>query len=42
MVPLEFLVPILCIAEITNMIERGAIKEILNKLMDMEEDRVMT
>jgi hypothetical protein len=40
-VSLEFLVPILRVATITNMIERGTIKERLNKLMEMEEDRIL-
>jgi transposase InsO family protein len=34
--PLEFLVPSLCVATITNMIEIGEVQERLNKLMDME------
>ena len=41
MVPLEFLVPILCIEAITNMKERGTIKERISQLMDMEEDRIL-
>jgi hypothetical protein len=40
-VPLEFLVPSLCIATITNMTERGAVHERLNQLMIMEEDRIL-
>jgi hypothetical protein len=40
-VPLEFLVPSLCIAAITQMIERGAIQERLNQLLSMEEDRIL-
>jgi hypothetical protein len=40
-VPLEFLVPILRIAAITHMTERGAVQEILNHLMTMEEDRIL-
>jgi hypothetical protein len=40
-VPLEFLVPSLHIATITNMIEQGTIKERLNQLMEMEEDRIL-
>jgi hypothetical protein len=37
-VPLEFLVPSLRVATITNMTERGAIQERISQLMDMEED----
>jgi hypothetical protein len=40
-VPLEFLVPSLQIAAITNMIERGAVYESLRKLMEMEEDQIL-
>jgi hypothetical protein len=40
-VPLEFLVPSLCVASITNITERGIVKEILNQLMEMEEDRIL-
>jgi hypothetical protein len=40
-VPLEFLVPSLHIATITNMTERGAIQERLSQLMEMEEDRIL-
>jgi hypothetical protein len=40
-VPLEFLVPSLRIATITNMTERGTIQERLNQLMIMEEDRIL-
>jgi hypothetical protein len=36
-VPLEFLVPSLHVVVITHMIERGAVHEILNHLMTMEE-----
>jgi transposase InsO family protein len=35
-VPLEFLVPSLCIEKITNMTERGTIQERLSQLMEME------
>jgi hypothetical protein len=42
MVPLEFLVPSLHVAAITNVTERGAIKERLNQLMEMEEDKILT
>jgi hypothetical protein len=38
MVPLEFLVPGLCVATITNMNERGAIQERLIQLMELEEE----
>jgi hypothetical protein len=41
MVPLEFMVPILHVAEITNMIERGAIQERLSQLMEIEEDNIL-
>jgi hypothetical protein len=40
-VPLEFLVPSLRIAAITNMIERGIVQERLIQLMEMEEDRIL-
>jgi hypothetical protein len=40
-VPLEFMVPSLCIEIITNMTERGAINERLSQLMEMEEDRIL-
>jgi hypothetical protein len=40
-VPLEFLLPSLRVATITNMTERDAVKERLNQLMEMEEDRIM-
>jgi transposase InsO family protein len=40
-VPLEFLVPSLCVATITNMTERGAVQERLSQLMEMEEDRIL-
>jgi hypothetical protein len=39
-VPLEFSVPSLHVAAITNMIERGEIKDRLNQLMKMEEDTI--
>ena len=39
--PLEFLVPSTLVAAITNMTERGAIKERLSQLMSMEEDRIV-
>jgi hypothetical protein len=41
-VPLEFMVPTLCVATITNMTEIGVVKERLNQLMDMEEDTIKT
>jgi hypothetical protein len=41
-VPLEFPVPSLCVATITNMSERGTIQEKLNQLMGMEEDRIIS
>jgi hypothetical protein len=37
-VPLEFLVPSLHIAAITQMTERGIVQERLNQLLTMEED----
>jgi hypothetical protein len=40
-VPLEFLVPRLCVASITQMIERGAVQERLNQLLTMEEDQIL-
>jgi hypothetical protein len=40
-VPLEFLEPSLRLAAITNMTEKCAVKEILNQLMEMEEDRIL-
>jgi transposase InsO family protein len=40
-VPLECLVPSLCIAVIMHMIERGARHDRLNQLMIMEEDRIL-
>jgi hypothetical protein len=40
-VPLEFLVPSLCVTTITNMTDRGTIHERLNQLMIMEEDRIL-
>jgi transposase InsO family protein len=40
-VPLEFLVPSLRVAAITNMTERGAVQDRLNQLMIMEEDRIL-
>jgi hypothetical protein len=41
MVPLEFLVPSLCVAAITHMTERGTVQDRLNQLMIMEEDRIL-
>jgi hypothetical protein len=38
---LEFLVPSLCVTEITNMIERGGAQEKLSQLMEMEEERIL-
>jgi hypothetical protein len=40
-VPLEFLVPRLCVAAITNMTERGAVQERLSQLMELEEDKML-
>jgi hypothetical protein len=41
MVPLEFLVPSLCVATITNMKEKGVVQERLSHMMSMEEDRIL-
>jgi hypothetical protein len=40
-IPLEFSVPSLRVAAITNMTERGAVHERLSQLMEMEEDNIM-
>jgi hypothetical protein len=40
LVSLEFLVPSLRIATITNMKEQGTVQERLNQIMVMEEDRI--
>jgi hypothetical protein len=40
-IPLEFLVPSLHVAAITNMTERGTIQERLSQLMELEEDRIL-
>jgi hypothetical protein len=40
-VPLEYLISSMCAATITNMTERGTVQEILYKLMELEEDRIM-
>jgi hypothetical protein len=40
-VPLDYLVPSLCIATITNMTEEGVAQEILDQLMELEEDRIL-
>jgi hypothetical protein len=40
-VPLEFLVPNLCIETITQMTERGTIQERMNQLLSMEEDWIL-
>jgi hypothetical protein len=40
-VPLEFLVPSLRVATITNMTERGTIQERLSQLMELEEDMIL-
>jgi hypothetical protein len=39
-VPLEFLVPSLHVVIITNMTERGVVKDRLNQLMYMKEDKI--
>jgi hypothetical protein len=41
-VPLKFWVHSLHVAAITNMVERGTVDERLNKLMEMEEDKILT
>jgi hypothetical protein len=40
-VPLDYLVPSMCIATITNMIEEGVVQERLDPLMELEEDRML-
>jgi hypothetical protein len=40
-VPLEFLVPSLCVVAIIHMTKRGTVQERLNQLMNMEEDRIL-
>jgi transposase InsO family protein len=40
-VPLEFLIPILRVAAITQITERGAVQGTLNHLLSMEEDRIL-
>jgi hypothetical protein len=40
-VPLEYLIPRLCISSITNMTDRGTIQEILAQLMELEEDGIV-
>jgi hypothetical protein len=40
-VPLEFLVPNLRVAAITQMTERGVVQKRLNQLLTMEEDRIL-
>jgi hypothetical protein len=40
-VPLEFLIPSLRVAAITQMTERDAIQERLHQLLAMEEDRIL-
>jgi hypothetical protein len=40
-VPLEFLIPGLCVEAITQMTERGIVQERLNQLLSMEEDRIL-
>jgi len=41
-VSLEYLIPSLRIAAITNMTERGKTQEILAQLMELEEDKIMS
>ena len=40
-VPLDYLIPSLCIVTITYMTKNGVVQEILSQLMDLEEDRIM-
>ena len=40
-VPSDILVASLCVATITNVIEKGALQERLSHLMIMEEDRIL-
>jgi hypothetical protein len=40
--PLDYLIPSMCIEEITEMTERGAVQERLAQLMELEEDRIIT
>lgn len=40
-VPIDYLIPCLCIATITNMTERGATQERLVQLMELEEDIII-
>jgi hypothetical protein len=40
-VPLEYLIPSLCIATITNMTKRGTTQDILSQLMELEEDMIL-
>jgi hypothetical protein len=40
-VPLEFLVPSLLVATITNITEQGVVQERISQLMLMEEDRIL-
>jgi hypothetical protein len=40
-VPLEFLVPSLRVAVITNMTEQGTVQDKLNQMMIMEEDMIL-
>jgi hypothetical protein len=40
-IPLDYLIPSLCIAAITDMIERGVVQEILAQIMELEEDCII-
>jgi hypothetical protein len=40
-VPLEYLIPSMHVASITNMIERGTTQEILSQLMELEDNMIM-
>ena len=39
--PMEFLVPSLCVALMTKMIKEGMVKKILEELMELEEDKLL-
>jgi hypothetical protein len=41
LVPLDYLIPSLCIATITNMTEIGVEQEILSQLMELEEYKII-
>lgn len=39
--PMEFLVPSLCIALMTKMTKKGALEKRLKELMELEQDRII-